>query len=159
MLAAIILPDAVETIHFVRHPEYTLLRAARAVEAYIAQDRRSDPTHKPLILSISGSEISLMTGLHSVCDDFGTMQLIDRVRLYNPGWYAAWDQVEDDKLDAMSPLFRLERVAAFPAMDDPDRNLLILYRLEPANGPSDGHPRRRGHNKLGQQPSKVQIKH
>jgi hypothetical protein len=99
-----------------------------------------------------------MTGLHSICDDFGTSELADRVKQYSPGWYASWDLIEDDKMDALTPQFQVVRVATFPAMDDPDRNLLVLYRLEPTNGPSDGH-RRRGRNKLGQQPSKIQLKH
>jgi len=56
------------------------------------------------------------------------------------------------------------RVAAFPAMDDPDRNLLILYRLDPA-APT---PEVRTHKprtpkplitKLGQQPSTEQLEH
>jgi len=166
IFAAIILPDAVETIHFVRHPEYTLVRAARALAAYIAEDRKSDPTHNPLILSISGSEISLMTGLPSICDDFGTMQLIDRVKQYKPGWYVAWNQVEDDKLDSLSPLYQLERVAIFPAMDDSDRNLLILYKLNPATFAAQAPPLRdrritprSPRTKVGQQPSINQLVH
>ena len=61
-----------------------------------------------------------MTGLPSICDDFGTMALEDRVALYRPGWYATWNQVDDDKMDALSPLFHLERVASFMAFDDPE---------------------------------------
>ena len=141
---AIAIPAGSETLNFVRHPEYSLLNAARDVAATIAQDRKSDPAHNPLILSISGSEISLMTGLPSICDDFGTLELVDRVRKYRPGWYVAWNQVEDDKLDAIWPLFRMERVAAFPAMDDPDRNLLILYKLVPATLAPAPPARRRG---------------
>ena len=59
------------------------------------------------------------------------MELPDRVRAYRPGWYVTWNQVDDDKMDALTPLYHLQRVAAFPAMDDPERNLLILYRLDP----------------------------
>ena len=49
---------------------------------------------------------------------------------YKPGWFATWNDVEDDKMEALAPMYRLERVAAFPAFDDPERNLLILYRLD-----------------------------
>jgi hypothetical protein len=163
--AAVIIPDAASTIHFVTHPEYTLVQAAEDVAAAIRRDQRTDPTHNPLILSISGSDISLITHLPSICDDFGTLELVDRVKKYNPGWYVAWNQVEDDKLDAMSPNLRLQRVAAFPAMDDPDRNLLILYKLYPAwafpaspHGTRQPTPRRL-RTRLGQQPSVNQLEH
>jgi hypothetical protein len=164
-LAAIVIPDARRTLDFVSHPEYTLVQAADNIAAYIHRDQLTDPTHNPLILSISGSDISLITHLPSICDDFGTLELPDRVRRYKPGWYVAWNQVEDDKMDAMAPQFALTRVAEFPAMDDPDRNLLILYKLYPA-GSQPPHPQharpptpKRLRTKVGQQPSVEQLKH
>ena len=74
---------------------------------------------------------------------------------------SAWNQVDDDKMDALTPhLSIMERVAAFPAMDDPERNLLILYRLDPAQGhtptaPPSGKPtpNLRCGPRMGQQPS------
>ncbi len=165
IVAIIAVPDAIQTVAFVRHPEYTLVKAASDVAAYIRSDLRTDPAHNPLILSISGSDITLMTGLPSLSHDFATLELDDRVRRYKPGWYIAWNQVEDDKMDAMAPLYRLERVAAFPAMDDPDRNLLILYKLYPSDSPSprSARPRtappRRLRSRLGQQPSANQLLH
>src|SRR5207245_8132222 len=124
----------------------------------------ADPAHTPLILSISGSNLSLMTGLPSICDDFGTMDLPVRIKAYHPGWYVTWNQVDDDKMDALTPTYHLQRVAAFPAMDDPERNLLILYRLDPAG--SSGATRRRRQRtprplrtRLGQQPTTTQLEH
>jgi hypothetical protein len=67
-------------------------------------------------------------------------------------------------MDALTPLFHIERVAAFPAMDDPDRNLMILYRLDP----TVQTPLRLRKQKLtpkrlrarfGQQPSVNQLEH
>jgi len=163
-VAAILVPDASRTIAFVRSPQYSLVHAAQQVADYIDTDRKLDPGHNRLILSISGSDISLITGLPSICDDFGTLELIDRVRKYHPGWYVAWNQVEDDKMDALAPFFRLDRVAAFPAMDDPDRNLLILYRLDDGTGPQPARrtPQpipKRLRTKLGQRPSAQQLIH
>jgi hypothetical protein len=160
-LALIVVTDARQTLHYIRTPEYTFARAASEIHDIVAADR----THNPLVLSISGSNLSLMTGLASICDDFGTMDLAVRVRAYQPGWYVTWNQVDDDKMDALAPLYHLRRVAAFPAMDDPERNLLILYRLDPA---SPDTPRRPHHRRpiphllqtnLGQQPSPIQLEH
>jgi hypothetical protein len=161
ILAIVAISDARQTLHYVRTPEYTFTNAAAEISQIVA----ADPTHNPLILSISGSNLSLMTGLPSICDDFGTVDLAVRVQAYHPGWYVAWNQVDDDKMDALAPMYHLQRIAAFPAMDDPERNLLILYRLDPA---IPGTPPRR-HRKpiiprllqtsFGQQPSPVQLQH
>ena len=164
LVALIALPDARQTLSFVRNPQYTLLSAARQVHDYIAADRVADPSHSPLVLSISGSDLSLMTGVPSICDDFGTLELPDRVKKYRPGWYVAWNQIDDDKMDAMSPLFQPVRVAAFPAMDDPDRNVLVLYRLDPPDAHPSGHHARKPvprslRTRVGQQPSTAQLIH
>jgi hypothetical protein len=161
VLAAVTITDARQTLHYVRTPDYTFTRAAAQIHQIIS----SDPTHNPLILSISGSQLSLMTGLPSICDDFGTMDLPVRVQAYHPGWYVTWNQVDDDKMDALTPTYHLQRIAAFPAMDDPERNLLILYRLDPPI-PSEP-PHRPGkpviprllRTTFGQQPSPTQLLH
>ena len=161
LLAVIALADARDTLHYLRHPSYTYVAAANEIRQIIA----SQPDRSPLILSISGSNLSLMTGLPSICDDFGSMLLADRIRTYKPGWYIAWNDVEDDKMEALAPLYHLQRVAAFPAMDDPMRNLLIVYRLDPAipGPPSSGRHRRliprALRTKIGQQPSVTQLEH
>jgi hypothetical protein len=153
--------DARQMLHYVRTPQYTFTHAAEELRGIIAADR----SHSPLVLSISGSDLSLMTGLQSICDDFGTMELAERVATYRPGWYITWNEVDDDKMDALAPFYHLQRVAAFPAMDDPERNLLILYRLDrptPGTQPQHRRPKATPHllqTKLGQQPSIPQLEH
>jgi hypothetical protein len=157
---AIIIPDAVQTLDFVLHPTYTFRAAAEGIRNIVLADK----AHPNLLLSISGSDITLMTGLPSIDDDFGTMELVDRVKAYHPGWYAAWNELDDDKMDALAELYHVERVATFPSMDDPDRNLLILYRLDPADlTPPPTRNKRRTPKplvtKLGQQPTTQQLQH
>ena len=115
------------TAHFVRHPEYTLVRAARGVTRYI--DRH--PNGNRLLLSISGDQITLITHLPAICDDFGTVDLPYRIHQYQPGWYAAWNEIDPGTLEDLHTQYSLERVASFPALDDEDRDLLILYKLHP----------------------------
>jgi hypothetical protein len=164
---------AKQTLGYVEHPEYGWWSAAQQVRALVdreavASRAKSGIAHSQLLFSISGSDISLMTGMPSICDDFGTMTLADRVATFRPGWFAAWNDVEDDKMEALAPLYRLERVAAIPVFDDPDRNLLILYRLDPLSSPGarSGPGRRRFlsvphrlRTKVGEQPSPVQLRH
>jgi hypothetical protein len=162
LVLAIAVPDAARQIGYVRHPTYEFETAAQGIKRIVLADK----THSHLILSISGSDLSLMTGLPSIDDDFGTDDMDARVKAYRPGWYASWNDVEDDKADALTPTYQMQRVAAFPAYDDPDRNLLILYRLDPADGMQHKtlHRVRRRIpkqllTKIGQQPSDNQLQH
>lgn len=162
-----VLAGAWWTISFAGHPEYTFLSAVNQVRDAVERERAAHPDHSRLVLSISGSDISLMTGLPSICDDFGTATLPDRLATYKPGWFATWNDVEDDKMEALAPMYRLVRVATIPAFDDPERNLLILYRLDPLSSPGRGRPGRRRSMaaprrlrvKVGEQPSATQLKH
>lgn len=162
VVLAIAIPDGLQQISYVRHPTYAFEAAAQGIKHIVLADKN----HSHLILSISGSDLTLMTGLPSIDDDFGTDDLDVRVKQYQPGWFASWNDVEDDKADALTPLYQMKRVAAFPAYDDPDRNLLILYRLDPlSEAPSPPRHRRRRRipkplvTKMGQQPSGNQLQH
>ena len=50
---------------------------------------------------------------------------------YQPGWYARWNDLDPGTLEDMHTHFSLEQVAGFPAFDDPDRNILYLFKLHP----------------------------
>jgi len=127
-----------ETIHFATHPEYTFINAADNVARII----RADHKHPQLLLSISGSELTLITQIPSICDDFGTQDLETKAVQYKPGWYAAWNELDEGTMSDITPHFRLREVAHFKAFDDPDRNILILYRMTPRTkrAPRRAHP-------------------
>ncbi len=139
-LAYTVMVNTHETFWFAFHPQYTFVEAARNLTRYIDDH----PSRNRLLLSISGSNISLITGLPAICDDFGTLDLPARIRRYQPGWYAAWNELDPGTLEDLHTQFDLEQVANFPAYDDEDRNNLILYRLVPreAQTPSAQPPRR-----------------
>ena len=163
-LAFAAVAGARQTMGFVRHPEYTWLSAAEQIRGTIDQQLAAHVSSSRLVLSISGADLSLMTGLPTICDDFGTMTLPDKVATYKPGWFATWNDVEDDKMEALSPMYRLVRVMAVPAMDDPQRNLLILYRLDRIGSAPGKAGRRRSlsvprrlRTTVGEQPSVQQL--
>jgi 4-amino-4-deoxy-L-arabinose transferase-like glycosyltransferase len=112
---------------FIRHPDYTFINAAKGITRYIDQH----PGPHRLLLSISGDNIRLITGLPAICDDYGTWDLPYRIHVDRPGWYAAWNELDSGSLIDIQTQYSLERVADFPAFDDPDRNDLILYRMVP----------------------------
>ena len=132
-MAAVV--NGVWTWSFAAHPEYTFVTAARQLTAYIDQH----PNGNRLLVSISGDEITLITHLQSLCDDFGirTQKYPDlgtKLALYQPGWWATWNDIDAGTLTDIHTHFSLEQVASFHAFDDPDRDVLVLFKLHPLPG-------------------------
>jgi 4-amino-4-deoxy-L-arabinose transferase-like glycosyltransferase len=115
------------TAGFAMHPEYTLVPAAQQLARYIDQH----PNGKRLLLSISGDEITMITDLPAICDDFGTQDLVSKLKAYQPGWFATWNDVDPGTLADLHNHYSLEQVASFRAFDHPERNLLVLFKLHP----------------------------
>jgi hypothetical protein len=108
-------------------PEYTFVPAAQKLTSYIDQH----PNGKRLLLSISGDEISMTTHLPAICDDFGTEDLVSKLRDYEPGWFATWNDIDPGTLEDLHHTYSLEQVATFHAFDHPERNMLVLFKLHP----------------------------
>jgi 4-amino-4-deoxy-L-arabinose transferase-like glycosyltransferase len=123
----VIVVNSVWTLHYVAHPQYTFVDAANSLTRYVDQH----PFGKRLIVSISGDDLTLITHLPSICDDFGTTDLPIKLAQYQPGWFAAWNEVDPGTLEDLHVHYSLEQVAGFPAFDDPDRNVLYLFKLHP----------------------------
>jgi hypothetical protein len=126
IMAAVCIDGTVRISSYLRHPEYSLVNAARGITRIID---RSPGRH--LLLSVSGDEITLFTGLPAICDDYGTWDLPWRIHTWQPAWYAGWNDLDPGTLDDIQTQDSIRQVAAFSAFDDPDRNLLVLYRLTP----------------------------
>jgi hypothetical protein len=116
-----------QTIRYATHPEYTWVQATTQLALYMD----THPNGKRLLDSISGDEITLLTHVPSLCDDFGTEDLDIKLAAYQPGWYASWNDLDPGTLEDLHTSYSLEQVASFPAFDDPDRNLLVLFKLHP----------------------------
>ena len=130
--------NAVWTFNYVAHPEYTFVSAARNLTRYIDEH----PNGKRLLISISGDEITLVTHLPTLCDDFGTEELVAKLAAYQPGWWATWNDIDPGTLEDLHIRYSLEQVASFPAFDDPDRNVLVLFKLHPLPNGAQRDPSR-----------------
>jgi len=115
------------TLEYALHPEYTFVDAAWRLTRYI----ETHPNGNPLLVSISGDEITMITHLPSLCDDFGTEELVQKLDHYQPGWWATWNDIDPGTLEDLHVHHSLEQVASFRAFDDPDRNVLVLFKLHP----------------------------
>lgn len=125
-----ILVGGTQTLRYAAHPEYTFANAA----AQLVRFMEAQPNGNRLLLSVSGDELSLFDHMPALCDDFGTEELPAKLALYKPGWYAAWNDLDPDDLARLHRRYSLEQVASFPAFDDPDRNVLVLFKLHPLAG-------------------------
>ena len=107
-------------------------RTTQFYDAAVAIQRivKESPSSNDLVLGVSGSSLSLITGLPSISDVYGTVSLSEKVAIYRPGWFLAWNSVNASDLEALRE-YRLVEVARYPAFDDDERNLLILYQLVP----------------------------
>jgi 4-amino-4-deoxy-L-arabinose transferase-like glycosyltransferase len=119
--------NSVKTARYIFHPEYTWVTAAHDLTQYIDQH----PNGNRLLVSVSGDEISLITHLPTLCDDFGTVDLPTKMAQYQPGWYASWNSLDPGTLEDLHEHYSLEQVDEYPAFDDPDRNDLYLFKLHP----------------------------
>ena len=113
---------------WLRHREYAFYGAAQDMARIVNRE----PAQPRLLLGICASEESLMTGIPSINDAYGTMPLSAKIQRYRPGWYVAWNGVGPDELEAMKG-YRLEQVAQYHAFDDDDRRVLLLYRMAPVH--------------------------
>ena len=124
--------NAVWTLNYAVHPEYTFVTAARQLTDYIDQH----PNGNRLLVSISGDEITLITHIQSLCDDFSmrTPKFPDvgtKLSIYKPGWWATWNDIDPGTLEDIHTHYSLEQAASFRAFDDPERNVLVLFKLHP----------------------------
>ncbi|MGP8176133.1 MAG: ArnT family glycosyltransferase [Terracidiphilus sp.] len=128
--------NGARTLNYAAHPEYTFVNAVEQLTRYID----THPNGKRLLVSISGDQITLVTHLPTLCDDFGTQDLAPKLAAYQPGWYAAWNDMDPGTLEDLHNHFAVEQVASFRAFDDPDRNLLVLFKLHPLPGGQVRYP-------------------
>jgi hypothetical protein len=122
--------DGAETMRYAAHPQYTWANAAAGLASYMD----AHPNGKRLLTSISGDQITLFTHVPSLCDDFSQPNLPSKLKRYQPGWYATWNVLDPSSLKDLHAVYSLEEVASFQALDDPDRNLLVLFKLHPLPG-------------------------
>lgn len=112
-----------KTVRWVLKPETTLADAATGIAGIV----RADHAAKPLLLSSSGDDITLFTGLPALTDVYTTHGLDALLTRYQPGWAALWD---DQDAAPLRQHYTLREKARYRVFDDPTRTTLVLYRLE-----------------------------
>jgi hypothetical protein len=117
----------VHTLGYVMHPGYSFWEAAEGIGGIIDADGGANP----MLLSDSGDDITLWTGVPAVCESYSVHGLDAALNRYRPGWYAAWPGWEDKSITEVGERYRLNEVARYRVFDDPSRQTLVLYKLTP----------------------------
>lgn len=143
-MAVSVAANSTMILRFAAHPGYRLYDAASSIRKIV----QSDPVQRQLLLGVSGSQISLMTGIPSLNDTFGTGDMAQKVASSQPGWYLAWNPIAPENEPKLSP-YRLEKTATYRVFDDDDRNLLVLYKMVRRDGASTGAPQPAAQNATG----------
>jgi 4-amino-4-deoxy-L-arabinose transferase-like glycosyltransferase len=115
------------TVHYASHPDYSFLTAAQSIAVIL----RADGGPRPVLLSDSGADIALFTGVSAIDEGYSTGGLDAVLGRYHPGWYAAWSGWEDKSIAQVALRYRLDEVARYRVFDDPTRQVLVLYKLSP----------------------------
>jgi hypothetical protein len=123
------------TLNYALHPEYTFVNAAKRLTRYIDEH----PNGKRLLVCDSGDEITLVTHLPALNDLYidpsaPIPDLATKLSYYQPGWYASWNTLDPGMLEDIHTRYSVEQVARFRAYDDPERNVLVLFKLHPWPG-------------------------
>jgi Dolichyl-phosphate-mannose-protein mannosyltransferase len=118
--------NAIAITSFLRQRTYQLYDAATSIAGFV----RGDARQNQMILGVSGSQLALMTGIPAISDAYGTEPLGVKIARYHPGWYVVWNEVAPDDRTTLSG-FELEQMGRYPAFDDDERNVVVLYRLAP----------------------------
>jgi 4-amino-4-deoxy-L-arabinose transferase-like glycosyltransferase len=130
VVAAVGIGMAVQTLGYVLHPDYTFWAAAQGIGAIVDADG-GDRGAEPVLLSDSGDDITLWTGVPAICERYSTEGLGALLARYRPGWYAAWPGWEDEGIEQVGKRYKLNEVARYRVFDDPTRQTLVLYKLTP----------------------------
>jgi 4-amino-4-deoxy-L-arabinose transferase-like glycosyltransferase len=141
VLAGVVVVAAVgmvaQTVGYVLHPDYSFWEAAQGIAAIINADgdadgsAQADGGAKPVLVSDSGDDLTLWTGVPAICESIRVHGLDAMLNRYKPGWYAAWPGWEDKSIQEMGKRYRLDEVARYRVFDDPGRQTLVLYKLTP----------------------------
>jgi len=123
-MVASVVANVVTIEQFVTHRDYDLLTAANGIREIV----RSHPEQKAMLFGVSGSQISLMTGIPSINDAYTTEDMAKKLASYQPGWYLMWNKIDPDNEWFLAP-YRLEPMASYAVFDDDERTTLILCRM------------------------------
>ncbi len=123
---------AAQTVGYVLQPEYTFWKAAQGITAIMHADSRAQKDGaRQVLLSDSGDNITLWTGVPAVCASLGVHGLDATLSRYKPQWYAAWPGWENRSIQQVGKRYRLDEVARYKVFDDTTRHTLVLYKLTP----------------------------
>ncbi|RXH57452.1 glycosyltransferase family 39 protein [Granulicella sibirica] len=122
----------VRTLWYAARPEYSFQTAAEGIAGTMRRDGG-----KQLLLGSSADDVTMWTGVAGINSEYamgGIDAMLDR---YRPEWFAAWNGEEDYGTRWFGERYWMVERGRYRVFDDPERNVLVLYRLEEKPGYRD----------------------
>jgi 4-amino-4-deoxy-L-arabinose transferase-like glycosyltransferase len=116
-----------EVQKFVRHPEYSMLRATEQIRKMID----AHPESRRLMMGHAANETTLYIAVPSIDDSNGDWSETRKLAVYQPGWVLIWSDESLADIPDVTAQRRLVPMLYVPALDDKIRNYLLLYQVEP----------------------------
>ena len=114
-----------------RHPDYTLSEANRAILRQMESDREVDPSITPLIIGHGAKESTFFTGIQAL-DDIGDTAVAQKLATYHPGWLVTYsDNLALTERPGVAGHFTFTAEGQYKVFDNPSRQYLLLYRIHP----------------------------
>ena len=117
--------NAAQLVNYAFNPDYSLITAARNLTAYID----AHPNGNRLLVSSIAGEVQFITKVPAIRDDSASAILAQKLRQYDPGWFATWNDIDPDTLESLHRLYSLEQVASFTVGDKESPQTLVLFEL------------------------------
>ena len=116
-----------QIIRMLHHPDYTLRDADLAIQRQI----ESDPSATRLVIGHGALESTFITHIPAL-DDLGETPVAQKLAIDHPGWLVTYsDNLDLTTRPGVPDSFVFTQTGKYPVLDNPSRQYLLLYRIQP----------------------------
>lgn len=130
LVATSLVLNIAQIVRYLASPKYSFLEMAEDVG-----DRMRKDSEDPVLLGNMADSISLVTGIRSVDDRLGCMDLTERLELYSPDYYVSLG-VYESLNNTISRFGQLELLAVYDVFENYySGKQIYFYRIGPPEAP------------------------
>ncbi len=121
--------------NYLVHPSYRLMDASQKIKLLILSQQKAGATPNHLLIGRGADEISLLSGGFPTMDSDGAMLLQQKLDIYHPGWFMAWNNDPPLRASIVAKNRRMVERAHFGDLDRYRHAGITLYQLFPKQSP------------------------
>lgn len=130
-IAACVVGNVISIFAYLARPEYTLYKASVSIKRMIAADHALYPETNELLIGRGVDQISLLSGGFPTMDSDGAMPLAEKMDVYRPGWFMAWNWDVPLRKATVESKSKLAPRASFDVLGSRGENRITLYQVLP----------------------------